>query len=212
MAHQVAAPWHCPQPLIRPGRAARRERCLRANADVVSYLPPNAFAGQIVGGDCILMCDVCNDFTFARLASRCGTCDRMACTGWCESTGAESGCLACDDWASGCQTSVAPLDQLASSASTLSSFERLIASKASIGRRQTLAIGCLIELKRLRLIRHAQRIFHWSGNQLGRDTVEVAQHKKLCSFFTGYCKLLKSHKSQDRTLAQKLWPTMRLEQ
>ena len=87
-------------------------------------------------------------------------------------------------------------------------FERLGALEASIGRWQTLAIGCLIELERLRVIRHAQRIFHWSGNQLGRDTVEVAQRKKLCSFFTGYCKLLKSHKSQDRTLARKLWPTM----
>jgi hypothetical protein len=52
------------------------------------------------------------------------------------------------------------------------------------------------------------RISHWRKNQLGRDTVEVAQHKKMISCFEGHCMSLKSHKSQDRTLAQKLWPTM----
>jgi hypothetical protein len=111
----------------------------RANADVVWFLPPNAFVGQIVAGDDILMCDICQKLTFARLASRCGTCDRIACTGWCESIGDEACCLACDEWASGCHTSVALLDQFASSASTSSSFERLIASEASIGRCQTLS-------------------------------------------------------------------------
>ena len=91
-------------------------------------------------------------------------------------------------------------------------FERPIALEASIGRWQTLAIGCLIELERLRVIRHAQRIFHWSGNQLGRHTFEVEQDKKIKSFFSGYGNLLQFHKKQDHNLAQKLWLTKSLEQ
>ena len=63
-------------------------------------------------------------------------------------------------------------------------FERPIALEASIGRWQTLAIGCLIELERLRVIRHGQRIFHWSGTQLDRAPFEVEQEKKIRSFFS----------------------------
>jgi hypothetical protein len=91
-------------------------------------------------------------------------------------------------------------------------FERPIALEASIGRWQTLAIGCLIELERLRVIRHGQRIFHWSGSQLDRAPFEVEQEKKIRSFFSGYGKLCKIHKKQDRKLAQELWPTKKLEQ
>ena len=57
-----------------------------------------------------------------------------------------------------------------------------------------------------------KHIFHWSKMDLGLDTVKVAQRMKLGSCFQGHRESLKAHKTQDRTLAQKLRPTMRLEQ